>query len=529
MQIDLAKDHGIYGFAIFYNLYDSIYSSIVDLFLENKDINFPFFLIWKNDYFYKLLNISSQKKIFNYQKLIEIEIDIFINKIKRILNNQSYIKFKGKPILSIDIPSLFPDLKKSLILLRKKSKEKGIGEIFILSILSRINDNLEYINLFDSAIDLAFNFNKENLNTYYSYDTYKNIKLKFKSNFVIYKSINVEINAPSKKYKLKDFNPEKFYIYNKLMIEWTKSNYDKTNGFFFINSWNNYANGNYLEPDEKYGFSSLNSFSKALFNISFNSKSYNLFHLNQKSLIAIQVHLYYEDLLEEVINKVNNIPSKFDLFITIISSLRSIKIKEYIKKNSKAHKYEIMIVENKGRDILPFIIQMKNKIKNYKYFCHIHTKKSKHKNSLGYIWRNYLFQNILGSKEIISEILSDFENFEKLGFIFPEPYYKITKNNYGFNNIEFGLNRLNKHYMNYILNKIFPGYEIGNFLVFPLGNMFWAKVNAIHQIFKIRFLKLFPKELNQTNDTIMHAIERIWLYLVKLNGFYYKIIFKYYK
>lgn len=38
----------------------------------------------------------------------------------------------------------------------------------------------------------------------------------------------------------------------------------------------------------------------------------------------------------------------------------------------------------------------------------------------------------------------------------------------------------------------------------------------------------FPKEKNQTEDTIMHAIERIWLYLVKYNGFYYKEKFYFY-
>ena len=82
--------------------------------------------------------------------------------------------------------------------------------------------------------------------------------------------------------------------------------------------------------------------------------------------------------------------------------------------------------------------------------------------------------------------------------------------------------------MNFILNNIFPGFKIGNKLVFPTGDMFWAKVHAIHQIFNIKCIKKFPKELNQTNETIMHGIERIWLYLVKLNGYFYKIIFKHY-
>ena len=34
--------------------------------------------------------------------------------------------------------------------------------------------------------------------------------------------------------------------------------------FVFIDSWNNYENGNYLEYDEIYGYSSINAFSKSI-------------------------------------------------------------------------------------------------------------------------------------------------------------------------------------------------------------------------------------------------------------------------
>ena len=80
--------------------------------------------------------------------------------------------------------------------------------------------------------------------------------------------------------------------------------------------------------------------------------------------------------------------------------------------------------------------------------------------------------------------------------------------------------------MNLILKKISKMIKVGEKIDFPSGNMFWAKTKAIYQIFNIR-LK-YPKELNQTNETIMHGIERIWLYLVKLNGYYYKTIFKHF-
>ena len=56
------------------------------------------------------------------------------------------------------------------------------------------------------------------------------------------------------------------------------------------------------------------------------------------------------------------------------------------------------------------------------------------------------------------------------------------------------------------------------------NNMFWVKTKAIHQ----RFLKNFLKKLKKMNKiiSIQHYVERIWFYIAKLNGYYYKKIFK---
>ena len=80
--------------------------------------------------------------------------------------------------------------------------------------------------------------------------------------------------------------------------------------------------------------------------------------------------------------------------------------------------------------------------------------------------------------------------------------------------------------MNYILKKLGKYIKVGKLIDFPAGNMFWAKVQDVFQIFNIEILNKFPKEKYQLDETIMHAIERIWLFLVKMNGFYYKKIFK---
>ena len=530
-KINLAKNHGIYGFGIFYNPYDKLNIKVLDIFLENKSINFQFLLVWKNN----IYNNISKINILSKRKQIENELDKFIKDIRKYFVSQKYIKINGKPILSVNNPLIIQNIKDFILILRLKAKENEIGEIFILCPLNKGLNKSNYINLFDAAYDfLTINFDSESINynhnLYYLGVIYKNILLnQLKINFTLYRNSFIEINSNSNnKNKLKGYLPEKYYILNKIIIKWIKLNFHKNNRLLFISSWNNYQKGNYLEPDEKYGYASLNCFSKALFNLPYKIINYNLLDLDNKCEIAIQVHIYYEDLTGEIINKTNNIPVKFDLFLTTTSYFKKMKIEELIKKYSKANRYKIEIVENKGRDVLPLIHQMKYQIKKYKYLCHIHTKKSKHDIILGYFWRNYLYENLLGSKEIISEILNDFNEFEKLGFIFPELYFNMVKNIDNFYYTEFYLNKQNIKYTNYVLNKIFPGFKIGDKLIFPVGNMFWAKVNAIHQIFEKRFEKLFPKELDQSNGTIMHAIERIWLYLVKLNGYYYKIIFKHY-
>ena len=171
---------------------------------------------------------------------------------------------------------------------------------------------------------------------------------------------------------------------------------------------------------------------------------------------------------------------------------------------------------------MPLLIQLRKKIKQYKYLCHINTKIYKINLKIDGFLRKYIYNNLLGNNEIVIEILNDFENLEKLGFIFPESFYPI-------NGLFFYLTKRTRKYIKYLLNNLFPKCTFGNKFDFPLGNMFWARVNAIIQIFEYPFNKIFKKEEEQINDEEIFGIERIWLYLVKLNGFYYKIIFKGFK
>ena len=56
--------------------------------------------------------------------------------------------------------------------------------------------------------------------------------------------------------------PEKFGAYMKRLADKVKQEY--TSPYIFINAWNEWAEGAYLEPDEKYGYAYLEALRDAL-------------------------------------------------------------------------------------------------------------------------------------------------------------------------------------------------------------------------------------------------------------------------
>ena len=500
-QVHLAKRHGIFGFGIVYNIINDkmINEKILNLFLNHFMNDFPFFIIIDCILKYNQQNQNSLIENLTYPQNTFIDL---IESIQKYLSSENYIKIKRKPLLGL-FHSCFTA--RIISCFRQFEVKNNFDKTYILSI-SYNSQKIEYLNITNSFVQFpSQNIGLENnLNQRYFYNFY-------------YPDLIEEEKKKSKKFRsffiVNGSHPDKFFIIFRKFLNLTKS---KKNFFILFNSWNNFETNSFLEPDEKFGFAYLNSLSKAIFNLDI-EEIYNLEKLIIKSKIAVQVHLFYDDLTKDIINKTNNIPVNFDLFITITSPDLYNLLEKLIKRFSKANHYEILIVKNKGRDILPFLNQIKTRFRYYKYICHLHTKKSLTAPEIGILWRNYLYDNLLGSVNFVSEILHEFEINENLGFLFPETFYQIIP--------QFHiLTMKTKTWMIFLASKLFPKYKIGELLNFPAGNMFWARSEAIFQIFLYDFSEYFPNENEQTNDTIMHAIERIWLYLVKYNNFYYKTI-----
>ena len=444
--------------------------------------------------------------------------------------DKRYIRIDNKPILGLYEPKKVPNLRKTIRIWRQKSRQYGIGEIFILiSINSYKIQDFQKLRLFDAAYEFPprnslRNHRIRNKRTFiYSELLYKSRNLKVSDanpqKLLFFRGSMLEWdNCPRIKscYIWAHFSPEQFYMYNKIIVEWTKKHYNHNLRFIFINAWNEWGEGSYLEPDDLYGYASINALSKAIFNISYVQIN-NLKNLIGKSLIAVFAHINNEKLMTDIVDKTNNIPFNYDLFISLNNNLNINKTKQYIKINTKANNLDFEISFNSKKNLNIFSFDLPNQIKKYKYLCNINTNINTNINYYEEL-NNYILNNLLGNSLIISEILTDFENNAKLGIIFPERYYKSLYQ-FGESN-----NYKNLKYINMILKRINSEINVVSDIIdYPEENMFWARAKIIYPLFNID-----SKILSDINFQLMldNNLEKMWIYIIKFNGYFYRKIFK---
>ncbi len=338
-----------------------------------------------------------------------------------------------------------------------------------------------------------------------------------KSDKPFYKTI---INGKDTLYKnelsVYKYSLEIFYNWIKTECSFLRDNFKENERFLFIDSFNNWDEYSHTAPEKKTGYAYLNTMYRAVFNKKIYGKKLSSYsqampeEMCSKAQICLQIHIFYLDLLENIVTEINKIPYAFDCYISTDSTDKAEYIRNYFKSHSNAVNVIVEIYDNKGRDVYPLIAQMSKYVTKYKFICHMHTKKSKI-DIFGDNWREYRFGSLFGSKENIENILKNLEMNKGLGIVFPKPFQNLE------NAIHWGLN---KELAENVLQKLDIDIKLPvNNIVFPVGNMFWARVDAVLPIFTNTLANNFPNEKGQADGTIAHAIERLWVYTAEYNGY----------
>ena len=228
--------------------------------------------------------------------------------------------------------------------------------------------------------------------------------------------------------------------------------------------------------------------------------------------IAVHLHLFYVDLLEEFIWYLNNMPYQFDLFISVMEDADVMYIERRCKKIKNCGKTIIKKVPNRGRDIAPLYVHFREEIEKYDYFLHMHSKKSLYTGNEQVGWRQMSLDSLLGSPEIIKKIFSIFEQKTDAGLIFPEYYESFCM---------FHCSWLTNAIIGEQFLKRIPAENESMMFHYPAGSFFWARTEAVRPLFDMRLqLTDFPEERGQVDTTTAHVLERAIAVVASNRGYH---------
>lgn len=310
-QIELAKEHGIYGFCMHHYWFDGklLLEKPVEQFLANKKLEFPFCICWANEHWTNQWTSSSEKILIEQRYGGKAEWRQHFMYLLPFFKDERYIQMDGKPFMVIYRPELIHCLDEMLDYWVELAKENGLPGIsfayqgtkwdFVAKKDdSRFSYDLEYqpvlcwnrerqrylsvriqdclpnwvLSVFARPLSLikGLMIRKENRNKEVrDYDEVWEEVLEYQP--VSKKSVPGAFvdwdNTPRKGHRgtyLKNASPEKFQYYLEKQIKRAKQVYHKD--FMFLFSWNEWAEGGYLEPDQKNGYGYLEAVKKALEN-----------------------------------------------------------------------------------------------------------------------------------------------------------------------------------------------------------------------------------------------------------------------
>lgn len=301
-QVQLAKRYGVYGFCHYHYWFDGkqLLETPTNLMLQNPDIDFPFCLSWANETWSRRWDGRDNEILIKQthpanKESWKLHYDYLIKAWK----DPRAIKVDGKPVFIIYRPQHINKIDEMFVYWRELSKKDGLPGLYFIyqKQYDLINANL--LNLFDAVFQFqpgesvnSSGFGNKGISksfwmkfvrnfpekiqdklrslraklykeiTFYDYDdVWKNaIKVGSDKNITTYPGAFVDWDNASRYKKratiFRGAKPEKFEKWLRLLIDGMPQR-NLPENFIFLNAWNEWSEGAYLEPDERYGYQYL--------------------------------------------------------------------------------------------------------------------------------------------------------------------------------------------------------------------------------------------------------------------------------
>jgi len=308
-QIDIAKQYGVYGFCHYHYWFDGkqLLETPTNLIMDNKDIDFPFCLSWANETWSRRWDGRDHHVLIQQtHPPIKESWKKHYNYLIKAWTDPRAIRVDDKPVFVIYRPQRIDKINDMLAYWRELARKDGLPGLYFIFQKQYELPSRTCLNAFDALFQFqpfeAINspmYDKASIKHSHLFkllrslpERYQDMLRGLKSKFVKELTFHdydaawqqiVEIrqdqelttfpgayvdwdNASRYKQRATIFRGASVESFSKwfakLVAEMPKRGLPEN--FIFLNAWNEWSEGAYLEPDERYGYQYLEAVKKVL-------------------------------------------------------------------------------------------------------------------------------------------------------------------------------------------------------------------------------------------------------------------------
>ena len=286
-QAALARKYGVYGFA-FYQYYfkgHKLMYKPMETLLAHPDIDISYCICWANETWTRTWYDLENEVLIAQEYGDESDWKEHFDYCVQFFKDERYIKIDNRPVFQIYKTFDIPCLKEMLECFNKWAKEAGFDGIYVISgkTAGEQESRKELIDgyyYFEPGYTLKHDFSKSAKMKYNFSVLVKSFLNRMRKNKLLERSINAkDIIGPivNREYAenefpciIPDWDNTPRRSYRGLVYRGTSPDYfakalrklkEKKDGhkvdFVYINAWNEWGEGAFLEPDEKRGYAYL--------------------------------------------------------------------------------------------------------------------------------------------------------------------------------------------------------------------------------------------------------------------------------
>ncbi|GAB3781028.1 glycoside hydrolase family 99-like domain-containing protein [Dyella agri] len=517
-QMLLAREYGIGAFCSYFYWFagQTLLEQPLRQWLEDPSLDLPLCLCWANENWSRRWDGRADQVLIAQRHSPEDDL-AFIAHVAPYLRDPRYLRVNGRPLLLVYRPGLLPTPSATTIRWREWCAAHGIGEIHLAYVQSFDNVDPRDIG-FDSAVAFPPNNTSQHpitaqqrlLNPEFSGDVLdwrelaREVMARREPGYPLHPGVNPGWdNEPRRSGAGRTYthaSPRGYQDWLRHAIASARQREPETEApLVFINAWNEWAEGAVLEPDARLGHAWLQATRSALCRpVQTDTRPCAVIHVQQPEVLG--------DLLDALR------ASTLDWRLVVTTSAECEAATRTVL-DRHGQRYELETMENRGRDILPFL-RVGDRLldEGVQLVLKLHTECPAHLEN-GDIWRRQLVERLL-APERAPHFVTTFDEDPSLGLIVADDHIQSLAHCMG----------ANRETLDYLIARLgLDAHHAGENAEPIAGGMFWGRLSALRPILDAQLTgREFEADTGQTGGTLAHAIEHLFAPASCYAGFHVK-------